>query len=168
MDLNCPAVLHGRTYEDVAIESFSKVTGFHVKKCGLFISDSHPFLAASPDGLVGEDSLVEVKCPFSGKDEPIMPGPQFPFLHTNMSLKHEHNFYMQIQGQLFVTKRKVCYFVIFTFHKENGLHFQQVPYDETFCEEELIPKLEKFYEEDFQRFASNFLCSNCLWLLFRQ
>ena len=25
-----------------------------------------------------------------------------------------------------------------------------------------------FGEEDFQRFASNFLCSNCLWLLFRQ
>ena len=24
-----------------------------------------------------------------------------------------------------------------------------------------------FGEEDFQRFASNFLCSNCLWLLIR-
>ena len=86
------------------MESFTKVTGFHVKKCRIFISDSHPFLSASPDGLVGEDSLVEVKCPFSGKDESVVSGPQFLFLHTNMSLKREHNFYMQIQGQLFVTK----------------------------------------------------------------
>ena len=37
-----------------------------------------------------------------------------------------------------------------------------------FCVQYLRILLSSFGEEDFQRFASNFLCLNCLWLLFRQ
>lgn len=33
--------------------------------CGLFIDSEIPFLAATPDGLVGNDTIVEIKCPFS-------------------------------------------------------------------------------------------------------
>lgn len=32
-----------------------------VLKTGFFISDTHLFLGASPDGLVDEDKIVEVK-----------------------------------------------------------------------------------------------------------
>ena len=34
-----------------------------VEPCGLFVDTSKPFLAASPDGVVGQDAVVEVKCP---------------------------------------------------------------------------------------------------------
>ena len=34
-----------------------------VEPCGLFVDTSKPFLAASPDGVVGLDAVVEVKCP---------------------------------------------------------------------------------------------------------
>ena len=36
----------------------SKETNVKVQKSGLFISKTHPFLAASPDRLIGDDKLV--------------------------------------------------------------------------------------------------------------
>lgn len=34
-----------------------------VMLCGLFVDTENCFLAASPDGLVQDDGLIEVKCP---------------------------------------------------------------------------------------------------------
>lgn len=39
-----------------------------VEACGLFVDSDKSFLAASPDGVVGEDAVVEVKCPLSCAD----------------------------------------------------------------------------------------------------
>lgn len=34
----------------------------------LFVDIVLPFLATSPDGIIGDDSLVEIKCPASAKE----------------------------------------------------------------------------------------------------
>ena len=47
--------------ESSIIQTFEHETGNKVLKSGFFISDTHPFLGASPDGLVDEDKIVEVK-----------------------------------------------------------------------------------------------------------
>lgn len=47
--------------EPAIIEKYSKETNVEVQKSRLFISKTHPFLAASPDGLIGDDKLLEVK-----------------------------------------------------------------------------------------------------------
>lgn len=36
-----------------------------IKPCGLFIDRDNPYLGASPDGLLDENGLVEIKCPLS-------------------------------------------------------------------------------------------------------
>lgn len=36
--------------------------------CGLFVDKMLMFLAASPDGLIDDDSIAEIKCPVSIKD----------------------------------------------------------------------------------------------------
>ena len=64
--LSTQPILHGKIYENVAIEQFEKETGHKVEKCGLFVDEQHPYLAASPDGLVGKEFVVEVKCPYNG------------------------------------------------------------------------------------------------------
>ncbi|KAJ8884478.1 hypothetical protein PR048_016335 [Dryococelus australis] len=50
---------YGCCNEYVAIKWFEKVTGLGVQQCGLFVDLHH---GASPDGLVAEDSILEVKC----------------------------------------------------------------------------------------------------------
>ena len=54
--------------EPLAIDQFSAEYGIRVESSGLIIDQDKPFLAASPDGLIGEDCLVEVKCPASAKE----------------------------------------------------------------------------------------------------
>ena len=85
---------------------------------GFFIRPDYPFLGTSPDGVIDDEYLIEVKCPYSGRNENVLPGKQFPFLHRNshgeVSLKQTSNYYSQIQGQLFIAKRKYCYCIVHT------------------------------------------------------
>lgn len=60
--INAPSILHGKCHESVAIKVFEKnVT--KTPKYGTFVSKSNPFLAASPDAIIDDNSIAEVKCP---------------------------------------------------------------------------------------------------------
>lgn len=71
-----PAMQYGRDNEPKAIERLETDKGVNVKKCGLFVDREYPYLAATPDGLVGEDTVVEVKCPENSKDLTPLEGVQ--------------------------------------------------------------------------------------------
>lgn len=58
-------IAHGSFYERNALKKLEEAEGIKIKECGLFIDAEFPFLGATPDGLVGEDAIVEVKCPQS-------------------------------------------------------------------------------------------------------
>ena len=76
--------------------------------CGLFLHPDYTYMVASPDGLVGEDDVVEVICPFTGRNEMIEPGAVFPFLEYQTSytaLKRSKCYFAQVQGQIFVTNK---------------------------------------------------------------
>lgn len=62
------AVEHGTKLEPVARDYFEKRTGKKVFETGLIVHDKYPFLAASPDGLVGIDAGIEIKCPYYAKE----------------------------------------------------------------------------------------------------
>jgi len=62
------AVEHGTKLEPYAREYFEDRTGKKVFQTGLIVHDKYPFLAASPDGLVGVDAGIEIKCPFYAKE----------------------------------------------------------------------------------------------------
>lgn len=57
---------HGKLYEPVARAAYQQKTGREVTLCGTVVSATHPFLSASPDGLSGHDSILEIKCPAPG------------------------------------------------------------------------------------------------------
>ena len=86
---------------------------------GLFVDVQHPYLAASPDGVLADEfAVLEVKCPYSGREEKIKPGKNFPFLEErdgNFCLKRGHNYYYQCMGQMAICKKQRCYFVTYTF-----------------------------------------------------
>ena len=115
-----------------------------------------PFLAATPDGLVDKDILIEVKCPYTGRKSKIRPGKKFPFLQRRngkLALKTSHNYYDQVQGQLLIAKRSVCYFIVYT---KVALKRIVVTLDEAYCRDCLVPKLEAFFDKYYVPFlASN-------------
>ena len=38
-------------------------------KCGLFVLPTIPFLGDTPDAAINAECIVEVKCPYGGKNE---------------------------------------------------------------------------------------------------
>lgn len=98
----------GHMFEPLAKEYYTRATGNVVEPCGLFLrrfDDGLPTafaLGASPDGLVGEDGIVEVKTrALKYQFETILRG-EVP-----------NEYAVQIQTQLLVTGRKWCDFISF-------------------------------------------------------
>ena len=59
-----------------------------------------------------------------------------------LELKENHPYYAQVQGQMGVTQRRWCDFIVYT---EKGLSIQRIYFDETFWGD-LLKKLEDFYD----------------------
>lgn len=62
---NSKATNHGLINEKVALQQYMEDTGLQVIECGLFISTKYPYLGASPDGLLGDETSIEIKCPYA-------------------------------------------------------------------------------------------------------
>ena len=62
---DAPALVWGRDHEAEARETYEAETGRFVDLVGFIPHPDIPYLGASPDGLVDDDGLVEIKCPFS-------------------------------------------------------------------------------------------------------
>jgi hypothetical protein len=78
-------------------------------------------LGASPDGLVDLDSIVEIKCPFAARNTDIKTAIEkkvIKYLEIDprdddkILLKENDNYMYQVQGQLHITNRQKCYFIV--------------------------------------------------------
>lgn len=63
LDINAKSMAYGKANEALAIEALELSQCIAVKKCGLHIDAVILFLGATPDGLIDDDGIVEVKCP---------------------------------------------------------------------------------------------------------
>ncbi|XP_054005272.1 uncharacterized protein LOC128890641 [Hylaeus anthracinus] len=147
--LNVPAVEYGRENEEIAREELSKKENIEIKKCGLFIDASIPYLGASPDSVIGEDGIVEIKCPKSAEDvtpeEAITTKKSVKAIFTDSTgsaLRKTHPYFYQVQGQLDITGRKYCLFCLWT---KKGIMSIRVEKDDDFWKREMEPKLTQFY-----------------------
>lgn len=153
--LSTPAILHGRQNEAVAIRAFEEKMSVVVNKAGLFIHPDFPFLGASPDGLIQSDGLIEVKSPYVGREDRIQPGAKFPFLEISSSgelqLKRSHAYFFQCMGQLIISKRQHCFFIV---HTEVDIFIEKIYADTAFFLSEMLPKLKSFYENHYRPYVA--------------
>lgn len=125
--------------------------GFVITNAGLHISVDHPFLAASPDGLLhcachGE-VLIEVKCPFKHRLSTVRMAIEKDkdfCLAINESgeleLKRTHPYYFQVQLQMLVCRAKL----VFSSFTTVELVYIFISYDRPFAES-LIPRSKLFF-----------------------
>lgn len=59
-----PPIEHGNKMEETARNFYTLKTGKKVLETGLVLHEDYDFIGASPDGLVGIDGALEIKCPF--------------------------------------------------------------------------------------------------------
>ena len=125
-----------------------------VETCGLFVSTESPWLAASPDGLVTDPQdeasplgLVEIKNPYSAREQTLAEAAASSSFclrqnkDGNHSLKPRHNYYHQVQCQLYCTQRDWCDFVVKT-GKE--MHVERIRRDNSWFKSN-SSRLKKFY-----------------------
>lgn len=135
--------------EKVAIAQLSELLLIQVEPCGLFIDRQYPFLAASPDGMFDNKGLVEVKCPAKAKDLTPVEAVKNKVIkycteyEGEIFLKKNHNYYYQVQGQLRVTNKPYCLFVVWTPH---GMSVEKIVKDDNFWSSKMEKRLLDFYE----------------------
>ncbi|KAI8519156.1 hypothetical protein Bbelb_024130 [Branchiostoma belcheri] len=120
------ATEHGCKHERTAISEYetemkSKHTNFKIEPCGLTVHPDYPWLHATPDFVCSCDccgqGCGEVKCPYCLKDIDFHQYAQrrTACLHLDddkLRLKKDHQYFYQVQQQLFSTGRKYCDFVV--------------------------------------------------------
>lgn len=94
-ELDSPWFKHGQEWEDEARERYEFETERSVTLVGLITHPVLDYVAASPDGLVGEDGGIEIKCHKSY--------PEFVKVRDN-GIPARH--LPQVQGNMWVTGRK--------------------------------------------------------------
>lgn len=90
----------GTENEPIALACYENrcAVGVSTELTGFVIHPEHDWLGCSPDLLIGTDGLGEIKCPASQKLYPVVP----PY------------YLAQVQGQLEVTRREWCDFIVWT------------------------------------------------------
>ena len=95
------AMQWGTDNEPVARLQYMLASGNDVDETGFWIHDDL-MAGASPDGLIGEDGLLEIKCPNTATH-----------LDTLIKKSLPRQYQAQVQGQMWITGRKWCDFVSF-------------------------------------------------------
>ena len=118
-------------------------------------------MGASPDGLVIDPSeqqplgLVEIKCPARAEKLSLFDLSTnkehkstfcLRYIRDTYELKRRHNYYYQVQGQLHITRRSWCDFVLWTPSATvDSLFVERIYYDDTFWSNTMYPRLYRFY-----------------------
>ena len=121
---------HGRVTESIAREAYLACCDHTVEvtECGLFVHPDVPYLAASPDGIVADDTedthgLLEIKCPVATLPVSELAGEKKNFFlmmgDDGLHLKTHHQYHSQVQMQMAVTGLSWTDFVVFT-STDNG------------------------------------------------
>ena len=94
------AMLNGCEREDAARALFEMIYGVEIRQVALAYKDEFKLFHCSPDGLVGENAILELKN---------------PMLKTHVRYlldgKLPSDYFGQCQMSLYVTERELCYFM---------------------------------------------------------
>lgn len=139
---------HGKKYEKVATKEYERLHHCHVHESGIWVSTIMPFLGTSPDGVISEDVILEVKCPYTATDKLITPVtvPYLKLQGNGLELDKNHNYFYQVQGQLFCTGRRYCDFLVYTLADVKCIRIER---DHAFISS-MSEKLEDFYSKYFE------------------
>lgn len=97
-----PAMAHGTEQEPIARIVYEAFRDVSVQECGFIQHKTIKWFGASPDGLIGDDGLIEIKCPNTSTH-----------LQYWMANKVPEKYKDQMLAQLACTGRAWCDFVSF-------------------------------------------------------
>ena len=94
------AMQRGVDLEPEARKFYGDLTGIQVYEVGFIEADE--WVGVSPDGLIDDDGMIEIKCPIAKTLFKYMSDGRLP-----------NEYKWQVQGQLWVTQRQYCDFMAY-------------------------------------------------------
>jgi hypothetical protein len=125
----------GLANEPEAIGLTQIVRGYKVEPCG-FETYSETF-GGSPDGKIGTDGILEIKCPYVGANHTAL----LDLESADDFKKFYKKYYTQIQSNLLVTKREWCDFISFNPRAKNIL--LQIKIIRIYRDEKMITEIDQ-------------------------
>jgi hypothetical protein len=117
------AMMHGTEHEPLARMAYEAKTGRMVAETGFRHHLTIPMVGGSPDGLVGDDGGIEIKCPFNSMNH---------LLTIRDGMPEEH--IPQVQGLMWLLGRQWWDFVSYDPRMPKGLdlYVQRIDADKDF------------------------------------
>ncbi|KKN39458.1 hypothetical protein LCGC14_0743280 [marine sediment metagenome] len=127
-------MVRGQEIEPYAREYYELLNDVSIREVGFVERNEN--IGASPDGFIGEDGLIEIKCPLSTTHIATILADKVPTTHKP-----------QIQGQLWVCEREWCDFVSYDPRvRQRPFFCERVYRDEDYIKE-LHIKIQMFIDE---------------------
>ena len=143
------ATKYGQQHEKDAIKKLEQILGVRIDEPKKYVDKDHKYLVSIPDGLIDDDKLVEIKCPYkcskNSMESLARSNEQFCLKITDdgrLKLKENHDYYYQVQGELNICKKDICYFVVWS---PTEFHYQVIQRDQHFWDVQMFPWLLDFH-----------------------
>lgn len=135
------AMQQGINLEPEARRQYENVRRTTVQEIGLAVPKWNVYIAASTDGLVDEDGIIEIKCPVK--------------YHRNLELlRNSTDFkglidpvhYLQMQGGMAILNRQWCDYIVY-YKDRKKMFIYRVPFDQEYWNEK-YQKIKQFIESE--------------------
>ena len=138
------AMLWGTNTEPLARAAYEALAGELVEEVGFVPHPTIPMSGASPDGLIGDAGLLEIKCPNTSTH-----------IETVLSQEASAKYITQMQWQMACTGREYCDFVSFDprLPAEMSIFVRRVSRDEVLIKS-LEEEVSKFLAEIDEKIAT--------------
>lgn len=131
----------GTFFEDVASSIYSQINNLKIQDLGLLIHPKYDWLGASPDGIMENNKLIEIKCPYSKKIFDQVP----------------INYWIQTQIQMEVCDIEETILFVCAFDKKQSKNVlfqgqkEGIDWSLLNCKEFVIKRDKKWFESNFDR-----------------
>ena len=126
-EVSAPALSWGRDNEAAAASEYEFYTGNKVDLVGILYHPDSPLVGCSPDGLIGDDGGIEIKCPETSREH----------VRNLVSGINWKEYGPQVQGCMWVTGRQWWDFVSFDprMPPEYRTYIERIERNEKYIEE---------------------------------
>lgn len=143
-----PHMVRGTKFEDMIRKFYEEEKDIIVNEIGFVFHEDLPYIGVSPDGVVDEDGLIEIKCP-ENIYEPlniIIEEGKRRYDRWGKPLHIFNSHYDQMISQMAIMGRKWCDYVVYGLNDEQ-LYIERIKYNEKYWNYFLLPQIKKFIRQ---------------------
>ena len=128
----------GTEHEAEAIDFYNSINDVKASHMGKTFIEFNELCGGSPDAFVGEDGILEVKCPYNSANH----------IKTYITGEISKSYMYQCQGNMLFSNRKWCDFVSYDPRMPEGMQIKviRVERDEEICDA-ILERIEKASEK---------------------